>query len=155
MGKSSTTTQTNKPPEWSEPLLETAASDAMNLYNSGTGYNVYKGPTQAGFSDPSLSAMNSLMAATGYTGAPLSNQTWQSNPAIQQARNLLQRQSMGQSQQQPTQAAAATPYESQKGEIQGQNGSVFYNGINYYPVGDPVNGQQKYSGGGKYLTLKV
>lgn len=74
-GKSTSTTQTNTPPEWAKPLLERAAGDAMGLYDSGQGYSVYQGPTQAGMSGQTLGGMNALLAATGYSGAPVQNQT--------------------------------------------------------------------------------
>jgi hypothetical protein len=74
-GQSTSTTQTNSPPEWARPLLELGASDAMKMYQSGEGYNVYRGPTQAQMSGQTLGGMNSLLAATGYTGAPVQNQT--------------------------------------------------------------------------------
>lgn len=74
MGKSSKTTQTNEPPAWARPLLEKSASRALDIYDSGAGYNVYGGPTQAPLSDATLGGMNSLLAATGYQGAPVSNE---------------------------------------------------------------------------------
>jgi hypothetical protein len=74
-GQSTSTTQTNSPPEWARPLLELGAADAMKMYQSGEGYNVYRGPTQAQMSGQTLGGMNSLLAATGYTGAPVQNQT--------------------------------------------------------------------------------
>lgn len=74
-GQSSSTTQTNEPPAWARPLLTRAAGDALGLYDSGQGYNVYQGPTQAKMSDQTLGGMNSLLAATGYSGAPVQNQT--------------------------------------------------------------------------------
>jgi hypothetical protein len=73
--KSTTSKQTNEPPAWARPLLETAASEAMNLYNSGVGHNVYSGPTQAPLSSQTLGGMNALMAATGGTGKPITNES--------------------------------------------------------------------------------
>lgn len=73
--KSTKTTQTNEPPSWAKPMLTRAAKDAQALYEQGKGYNTYTGPTQAPLSDPTLSGMNSLLAATGYSGAPVSNQS--------------------------------------------------------------------------------
>jgi hypothetical protein len=92
MGKSTKSTQENKPPEWAEPLLRQAAGGAQDLYNQGVGYHAYTGPTQAPLSDATLSGMNSLLAATGYPGAPVSNATWQNTPESLQARNLLRQQ---------------------------------------------------------------
>lgn len=74
-GQSTSTQQTNSPPAWAEPLLQRGAADALSLYESGSGYNVYQGPTQAQMSGQTLGGMNSLLAATGYQGAPVQNQT--------------------------------------------------------------------------------
>ncbi|PSH64656.1 hypothetical protein CU103_12295 [Phyllobacterium sophorae] len=90
MSKTSKTTQENKPPKWAEPLLKEAAAEGMDLYKSGNGYNPYTGPTRAGFSDASLGGMNNALAATGYTGPSVTNQTWQNNPAIAQARQVIE-----------------------------------------------------------------
>ncbi|MGO4831301.1 hypothetical protein AB4144_03230 [Rhizobiaceae sp. 2RAB30] len=73
--KSSKTTQKNEPPEWSKPLFEKSAAEAMRLYDSGIGYNVYDGPTQAALSDQTLGGMNAMMAATGGGGAPITNES--------------------------------------------------------------------------------
>ncbi|WP_202312128.1 hypothetical protein [Mesorhizobium sp. L-8-10] len=75
MSKSTTSKQTNEPPVWARPLLEKAASEAMNLYNSGVGHNVYNGPTRAPLSSQTLGGMNALMAATGGTGKPITNES--------------------------------------------------------------------------------
>ncbi|CAN7494112.1 hypothetical protein LJR231_003460 [Phyllobacterium sp. LjRoot231] len=77
MGKSSKqeTTQKNEPPEWAKPALERAGQDALKLYDSGAGYNTYTGPTQAPLSDMTLGGMNNMLAATGYQGAPVSDQS--------------------------------------------------------------------------------
>lgn len=86
MGKSSKqeTTQESKPPKWAQPLLERGAGDAMKLYEAGKGFNTYTGPTLAGLSAPTLSGMNNMLAATGYTGAPVSNQSINANiPNVQ------------------------------------------------------------------------
>lgn len=62
----------------------------------------------------------------------------------------------------PSQAAttaAPAAYQSQKGEIPLEGGGVYYNGLNYSPVGEPKDGMQVYSTGTghdqKYLQLKV
>lgn len=77
MGKSSKqeTSQTNEPPAWAKPALQQAGKDALALYNSGSGYNTYTGPTMAPLSDVTLGGMNNMLAATGYQGAPVSNQS--------------------------------------------------------------------------------
>lgn len=74
-GQSTSSQQTSSPPEWALPLLQRGAGDALKLYESGKGYNVYQGPTQAQMSGQTLGGMNSLLAATGYAGAPVQNQT--------------------------------------------------------------------------------
>ncbi|MDL2203518.1 hypothetical protein QQF51_12705 [Brucella intermedia] len=81
MGKSSKqeTKQTNEPPAWARPALEQAGKDALALYQSGSGYNTYTGPTMAPLSDVTLGGMNNLLAATGYTGAPVTNQSIMAN----------------------------------------------------------------------------
>lgn len=76
-GPTTTTNQTNAPPEWARPALERAGQEAMRLFDSGSGFHTYTGPTQAGMSDPRLAGMNALLQATGYQGAPVSNQTVQ------------------------------------------------------------------------------
>lgn len=75
MGKSTTSKQTSEPPAWAKPLLTKAASEGMRLYDAGVGYNVYDGPTQAPLSDATLGGMNMILAATGYGGAPVTNQS--------------------------------------------------------------------------------
>lgn len=81
MGKSSKqeTTQKNEPPAWARPALERAGKDALALYDAGAGYNTYTGPTMAPLSDVTLGGMNNLLAATGYTGAPVTNQSIMAN----------------------------------------------------------------------------
>jgi hypothetical protein len=108
MGKSTKTTEENKPPAWAEPLLKQAAGDAQNLYNQGVGYHTYTGPTQAGLSDSTLSGMNSLLAATGYSGPKVTNQTWQNAPEIQQLQKLLTEQAARKAAQ-PTAAPTDQP----------------------------------------------
>lgn len=76
-GPTTNTTQTNAPPAWAKPALERAGNEAMRLFNEGKGFHTYTGPTQAGMSDPRLAGMNALLQATGYQGAPVSNQTVQ------------------------------------------------------------------------------
>jgi hypothetical protein len=76
-GPTTTATQTSAPPAWARPALEKAGQEAMRLFDSGQGFNTYTGPTRAGMSDPRLAGMNALLAATGYQGPPVSNQTVQ------------------------------------------------------------------------------
>jgi hypothetical protein len=79
MGKTTKTTQENRPPAWALPGLETAGRDALDLYNRRVGFDTYRGPTQADLSDVTLGGMNSLLAATGYQGGPVSNQSINAN----------------------------------------------------------------------------
>src|SRR5690606_18672351 len=67
--------QENAPPAWAAPLFKKGASEAQHLYDTKTGYNTYTGPTQADLSAPTLSGMNNALAATGFTGAPISNES--------------------------------------------------------------------------------
>lgn len=86
--KESKQTVENNPPKWAEPLLKEGANAAMGLYNSGKGYNVYDGPTQAQFSPTTLQGMNALLTATG-GGQPITNESVFNTPAIQQARQAI------------------------------------------------------------------
>jgi hypothetical protein len=63
MSKTSKTTQENKPPAWAQPLFSTSATDAMNLYKSGTGGNTYTGSTVAPLSGTTMSGVNQLANA--------------------------------------------------------------------------------------------
>jgi hypothetical protein len=104
----SKTSQSSEPPAWAKPLLTQAASSAQNLFNSGQGYNVYRGPTVADFSQQKIDALNKIMAATG-GGAPVSNaaMTGDQNPQVQQQRALIEQQQQ-QRQAYLAQQAAAT-----------------------------------------------
>jgi hypothetical protein len=90
MSKTSKTEETSNPPAWAMPLLQKGAGDAMALYNSDKGYHPYMGPTRAGFSDVSLGGMNNALAATGYKGAPVTNDSWQKNSAVMEAKKMIQ-----------------------------------------------------------------
>lgn len=89
MSKTSKSTQTNEPPAWAKPLLKQGANAAMDLYNQGSGYHTYTGPTMADLSAPSLAGMNNMMQATGYNGAPITNQSVQANPAFAKAQTII------------------------------------------------------------------
>lgn len=102
--KKSETKQTNEPPKWAAPLFQQAAGDAQALYNSKTGYNTYTGPTQADLSAPTLTGMNSALAATGYTGTPITNESINAN--IPDVFSIMQ-QALA-SRQSPAPAAAAS-----------------------------------------------
>lgn len=107
MGSKSSTQKTeNNPPEWSKPLLEKGAAEAMKLYDSGRGYGIYDGPTQSQFSPTSLQGMNALLAATG-GGAPITNEGVFNTPQIQQARQAISSVQAKNAAAQP--AAAAGP----------------------------------------------
>lgn len=98
-------TQTSAPPAWAQPLLQQGANAAMNLYNQGAGYNVYRGPTVADFSQQKVDALNKIMQMTG-GGAPVSNaaMTGSANPQISQIQQMIAQQ---QAQQQAARAQAA------------------------------------------------
>lgn len=59
----SSSTQKSDPPKWAKPLFEQSASDAMDLYNSGQGGNVYQGQRVADLSGTTTGAVNSLSNA--------------------------------------------------------------------------------------------
>lgn len=61
-------TETSAPPEWAAPLFKTGAKDAMNLYNSGQGGNVYQGERVADLSDTTKNAINGLQNTAGNYG---------------------------------------------------------------------------------------
>lgn len=61
-------TETSAPPEWAAPLFKTGAKDAMNLYNSGQGGNVYQGERVADLSDTTKNAINGLQNTVGNYG---------------------------------------------------------------------------------------
>lgn len=63
-----TQTQTSAPPSWATPLFKTGANDAMNLYNSGQGGNVYQGERVADLSDTTKNAINGLQNTAGNYG---------------------------------------------------------------------------------------
>jgi hypothetical protein len=104
------TSQTNEPPAWAKPLLTQAASSAQNLFNSGQGYNVYRGPTQADMSPEKLQALNNMMKMTGGNPAgPITNErmTGSQNSQIQQVQALINQQQQQRAAYQAQQAAAA------------------------------------------------
>ncbi len=67
MGTSTSSTQTNSPPAWAEPLFKQSASEAGNLYASGAGGNTYSGSTVAPLSGTTMSGVNSLAQAGANT----------------------------------------------------------------------------------------
>ena len=97
--KKSETKQTNEPPAWARPLFQQAAGDAQALYDSKTGYNTYTGPTQAPLSDQTLGGMNNALAATGFTGSPVTNQSI--NSQIPDVFSIMQQAMANKRSQQP------------------------------------------------------
>ncbi|MFC0246405.1 hypothetical protein ACFOLL_04380 [Falsochrobactrum ovis] len=77
--KKTETRQENAPPKWAAPLFKQGAKEAQRLYDTKTGYNTYTGPTQAALSAPTLSGLNNALAATGFTGAPITNESINAN----------------------------------------------------------------------------
>lgn len=133
-GKSSKqeTKQTNEPPEWAKPALERAGQDALKLYDAGAGYNTYRGPTQTDLSAPTLGGMNGILAATGFQGAPVTNQSI--NSAVPDVNAIMQQLLAGKkkpdlSAQQPQQLwqkeEQRDPYE--RDVFSGNNGSPVAN----------------------------
>lgn len=65
-GESSQSTETtNMPPKWAKPLFERSATDAMNLYNSDSGFHVYDGSSVAPQSQQTLNALSDIQGTTG------------------------------------------------------------------------------------------
>ncbi|MCX2699282.1 tail fiber domain-containing protein [Ochrobactrum chromiisoli] len=56
-------TQTSEPPSWAKPLFTTSAKDALNLYNSGQGGNVYQGQRVTDLNGTTTGAVNKLTGA--------------------------------------------------------------------------------------------
>jgi hypothetical protein len=46
-GGTTTVSQDNEPPKWAEPLFQKSAGHALDLYNSGVGFNIWPGSTVA------------------------------------------------------------------------------------------------------------
>jgi hypothetical protein len=105
----SKTSQKSEPPEWAKPLLTQAAGSAQSLFNSGQGYNVYRGPTVADMSPEKLAALNNIMKLTGGGGAPITNaaMTGAQNPQIAQQQQLIAQQQQQRQAYLAAQAAAA------------------------------------------------
>jgi hypothetical protein len=65
-GKSSTTTQENKPPAWAKPLFEQSAKEAKTLYNRDKGFNVYGGDRVADMNVHQTDALRTLGGMDDY-----------------------------------------------------------------------------------------
>jgi hypothetical protein len=123
----SKTSQSSEPPAWAKPLLTQAAGSAQALMANGQGYNPYRGPTLADFSQQKIDAMNKIMALTG-GGAPVSNaaMTSSANPQIAQQQALIAQQTQQRQAYLAQQAAAAAaaakpaPKAAPKKEVYGQ-----------------------------------
>jgi hypothetical protein len=72
MGKDSEKTQTteNAPPAWAAPLFQKSASDAMDIYNSGKGGNVYQGQTVAPLGATTQAGIAGVQNAAGAFNDP-------------------------------------------------------------------------------------
>lgn len=77
MTSTTTSTQESKPPAWAQPLFEQSATEAQNLFNSGSGGNVYTGPTVAPLSGTTMGGINAL------AGAGANTNTAQTRPLFQ------------------------------------------------------------------------
>lgn len=63
----SNSSNTNLPPDWALPLFRKSAEDALKLYNSGKGGNVYQGRRVTDLSDQTKKSVNGLQdAANNY-----------------------------------------------------------------------------------------
>ena len=110
MGKKGSTTQetsqSNEPPAWAKPILEKVAADAMAMYNSGQGYNTYRGPTQANFSPQRLEGLNRAMMMTGSTGPKITNQSIFQTDQVKQIQAMIQKQVADEAARKAAKAAA-------------------------------------------------
>lgn len=68
MSKTTKQESENRPPAWAAPLFSQSASEATNLYNSGSGGGVYQGQTVADLSGQTMAGVNQLASAG--TNAP-------------------------------------------------------------------------------------
>ncbi|WP_455481784.1 tail fiber domain-containing protein [Bartonella sp. B35(2025)] len=65
-----TITQTNAPPVWVKNILEKASTEALDLYNKGSGRNIYQGERVAGLSDMTKNALTNLEKVAGLYNNP-------------------------------------------------------------------------------------
>jgi len=65
-----TTTQTSAPPSWALPLFQQGAGDAMRIYSSGKGGNVYQGQRVADLSNETRNAISGLQDAASAFNDP-------------------------------------------------------------------------------------
>jgi hypothetical protein len=63
MSKTTKTEQENKPPAWATPLFTQSATDAGNLYRSGSGGNTFTGSTVSDLSPTTMQGVNQLAQA--------------------------------------------------------------------------------------------
>lgn len=77
MSTETSSTQESKPPAWAVPAFEKSGAEAINLYNSGAGGNVYTGPTVADLSGTTMGGINAL------AGAGANTNTAQTRPLFQ------------------------------------------------------------------------
>lgn len=134
MATTTKSSQESKPPAWAQPLFEQSATEASNLFNSGSGGNVYTGNTVAGLSDTTMGGINALNNAGANTN------TAQTRPLFQ---------GIG--------AAATGPSYSEQNLGDMASGSYLKNGNPYF--NDALKGQlddtaaqvqSQFSGAGRY-----
>ncbi|MEL6093361.1 tail fiber domain-containing protein [Bartonella schoenbuchensis] len=83
------TTQTNAPPAWAQGIFKLGAHDAMNLYNNGSGKEVYQGDRVANLSDQTLGAITGLNnTAQNYNNSYLNGLATGPNAASQNLSNM-------------------------------------------------------------------
>ncbi|TGQ24066.1 hypothetical protein EN828_10465 [Mesorhizobium sp. M2D.F.Ca.ET.185.01.1.1] len=134
MGTSTSSTQTNSPPAWAEPLFKQSASEAQNLYNAGVGGNTYQGSTVNPLSSTTLSGINQLATAGANTN------TAQTRPLFQ---------GIG--------AASVAPSYAEQNLQNMANGSYLQNGNPYFNSAlqgqldnTAAQVQSQFSGAGRY-----
>ncbi len=72
-GSSNKQTTENAPPSWALPNDKQAAGDALNLYNSGQGGNVYQGQRVTDLSGQTMGGINGMTNAANMYNSPAIN----------------------------------------------------------------------------------
>ncbi|WP_455480476.1 tail fiber domain-containing protein [Bartonella sp. B12(2025)] len=90
------TTQTNAPPAWAEGIFESAAKDAMNFYNQGSGKAVYDGERVADLSNQTKNAINGLNnSSNNYNNSVLNGLATGQNSTSKNLNNMASGKEMG------------------------------------------------------------
>ncbi len=127
--------------------MREVGEQALNLYKSGKGYNVYTGPTQADLSSQTLQGMNGIMAATGGSApgaAPITNASINANIPTAKVKDLIAKIAAKNAASQAPAPVATPSY------IPPMLGSAAYgSGGNSVMGGGSPNGSGRYGPGGR------